>query len=351
SFIGTSTLATGTGYEILDMNYTIVGDDPAGAVTTDLCFCDELGDPPVATVIVVSGASVVPDQICDTITIAPPPEFEIDLVCSPDVADVTIDFTTQGDAPGTIPFDYLLLHRDGELIEFIDNPLGETSFSFFDDQDILPGATIIYQVIGVVFVNPTDTEATIVQASCEVNIVSLEVDGITNGGSGFWYGGDLVEIQGIGFLNGTDLMVDFGGIPGTDLMVIDNENLTVVSPAAVALGTVDVTVSNSIGTATIPDGFLYGFIRGDFDCNSAVDLGDAQGLLLYLFVQGDPPCCFDGSDANDDGALDAGDPITILFHLFDGGPPLPEPFPAVLGETLDPNDVGLDPTDDALICF
>ncbi|MCA8959902.1 MAG: IPT/TIG domain-containing protein [Planctomycetes bacterium] len=344
SFLGLATLPVGGPYDILDLDYTITG-AVSEATASDICFCDTLGSPPVATVIVVSGASIVPAQVCGSVSIAPPPEFFIDMVCTPDVADVTVNWTTQ-DMP---PFDYLTVHKDGVLVEFIDNPLGETSFSYFDDVDILPGATYTYQIIGVVFLDPMG-EATVIQAQCTVTIVSLEVDEIVDG-SGFFYGGDTVEIVGIGFLNGTDLMVDFGGNPGTDIMIIDNEHLTVVSPAADALGFVDVTVSNSIGTFTVPNGFLYGFIRGDFDCNSTVDLGDAQGLLLYLFVQGDPPCCFDGSDANDDGTLDAADPISILAHLFDGGAPLPEPFPDVLGEMLDPADVGLDPTDDALICF
>jgi len=38
--------------------------------------------------------------------------------------------------------------------------------------------------------------------------------------------------------------------------------------------------------------------------------------------------CMDAADANDDGAIDVGDAIRTLSHLFGGTGPLPEPFEA-----------------------
>ena len=70
------------------------------------------------------------------------------------------------------------------------------------------------------------------------------------------------------------------------------------------------------------------FIRGDFDRNSEVDLGDAVSIARYLFLGGTPPTCMDAADSNDDGILDISDPVYLLFYLFiANSPPPPEPFP------------------------
>ena len=37
--------------------------------------------------------------------------------------------------------------------------------------------------------------------------------------------------------------------------------------------------------------------------------------------------CRDAADANDDGAVDLSDAITVLGHLFMGASPIPPPFP------------------------
>lgn len=342
SFLGMATLPPGTGYEILDLSYEIAMIDPPLTEPTpaDVCFCDTLGDPPVATVIVVGGQSIIPTQVCGTATVAPPPDYCIDpfeCVAGTDNVTITWDSCT--------PFEYYVLNKDGELLSLLDPTDTE-----FVDFDVMPGVSYTYDLIGVAFPEPTGP-AVIEEELCEVTVISVEISEI-QGASGFFYGGDTVTILGMGFTSAPNLEVTFGANPGTDLMVVSDSELTVVTPAADALGTVDITVTNDAGTDTAVDAFLYGFVRGDIDCNTAVDIGDAQGLLLYLFLAGDPPCCFDAADANDDGTLNAADPISILAHLFDGGPALPAPFPQPLPEILDPASVGLDPTDDdPLICF
>ena len=52
------------------------------------------------------------------------------------------------------------------------------------------------------------------------------------------------------------------------------------------------------------------------------------------------PLCLDAADANDDGAVNIADAVSILGHLFGGEEPLPDPFLAC----------GPDPTDDSLTC-
>lgn len=341
SFLGMATLPPGTGYEILDLNYMVPAGDPVPDMdyTTDVCFCDTLGEPPVATVIVVGGQSIIPTQNCGELLVTPPPDYCIDpFDCVAGTDNVTI---TWGSCS---PFDYYLMHRDGEFLAMLDGTDTE-----FVDFDVLPGVTYVYDLIGIDFPEP-DGPAVIVEVLCEVTVISVEIGEIV-GASGFFYGGDTVTILGMGFMSAPNLEVLFGANPGLDVMVVSDSELTVVTPAADALGSVDLTVTNDAGTDTVVDGFFYGFVRGDIDCNRAVDIGDAQGLLLYLFLGGDPPCCFDAADANDDSQLNAADPISILAHLFDGGPPLPAPFPEPLPEILDPASVGLDPTMDGIICF
>ena len=67
---------------------------------------------------------------------------------------------------------------------------------------------------------------------------------------------------------------------------------------------------------------------------------DAVNLLGYLFVGADEPGCLDGADANDDGAVDIGDPILILGYLFTDGIAPSEPF----------EKCGTDPTADSITC-
>ena len=68
-------------------------------------------------------------------------------------------------------------------------------------------------------------------------------------------------------------------------------------------------------------------------------IGDPLAVLRFLFQEG-PLGCETRGDANDDGSLDLGDAIYLLFHLFAAGPPPPPPFEAP----------GADPTPDGLTC-
>jgi hypothetical protein len=62
--------------------------------------------------------------------------------------------------------------------------------------------------------------------------------------------------------------------------------------------------------------------------------------LSYLFAAGPAPSCLDAADANDRGAVDIADAISILSHLFANAGPLPAPF----------GQCGIDPTIDELGC-
>jgi len=83
-----------------------------------------------------------------------------------------------------------------------------------------------------------------------------------------------------------------------------------------------------------------GFIRGDADGTSSLNLSDAVFTLDHLFRSGPAPPCEDAADADDNGRLDITDAILILDHLFRGGVPPSAPYPLA----------GADPTPDGLAC-
>jgi len=87
------------------------------------------------------------------------------------------------------------------------------------------------------------------------------------------------------------------------------------------------------------DEYLPVFIRADSNADGAVDIGDPVSVLDYLFRYR-PVSCDDAADGNDDGALDIADAVWVLSYLFAAGPPPPAPFPTP----------GIDPTPDSLGC-
>ena len=82
-----------------------------------------------------------------------------------------------------------------------------------------------------------------------------------------------------------------------------------------------------------------GFVRGDANGDSKVDISDAVQILQVLFA-GAESNCDDALDANDSGDVNIADAIFVLSYLFANGAPIPEPFP----------EPGVDPTEDALGC-
>lgn len=79
-----------------------------------------------------------------------------------------------------------------------------------------------------------------------------------------------------------------------------------------------------------------GFIRGDANKDSGVDISDPVFVINYVFLGGRVPPCLDAADANNDTRLDISDSIWLLNYLFKGGPQPSEPFP----------QAGVDPSDD-----
>jgi len=78
--------------------------------------------------------------------------------------------------------------------------------------------------------------------------------------SGFVAGGDAVTLGGNGFQNGVvpgSTVVTLGGVAATNVMVVDDATVTADTPSVALPGAVDVTLSNSTGTDTLPSAFTY----------------------------------------------------------------------------------------------
>ncbi|MBI4607136.1 MAG: hypothetical protein HY721_34665 [Planctomycetes bacterium] len=82
------------------------------------------------------------------------------------------------------------------------------------------------------------------------------------------------------------------------------------------------------------------FVRGDSTADGEIEIADAIGALMYLFLGGIDLPCLEAADSNDSGELDIADAVFTLTYLLLGGSAPPAPFP----------DCGLDPTKDPLGC-
>lgn len=81
------------------------------------------------------------------------------------------------------------------------------------------------------------------------------------------------------------------------------------------------------------------FVRGDANQDGGLDIGDPLSTLNQLFL-GDLSTCVVASDANDDGARDLADVVFLLDSIFTGGALPTAPYP----------DCGVDPTPDTIEC-
>lgn len=82
------------------------------------------------------------------------------------------------------------------------------------------------------------------------------------------------------------------------------------------------------------------FTRGDANEDATVNLADAVTVLFHLFQGGPAPYCADAIDADDNGQVSISDPILILQYLYQGGATIAAPFP----------EAGFDATPDGLLC-
>ncbi|MBN1417143.1 MAG: hypothetical protein JXP34_00090 [Planctomycetes bacterium] len=114
------------------------------------------------------------------------------------------------------------------------------------------------------------------------------------------------------------------------------------SDPAVPAGSHTYLVGDAEGGADPPAAVWVGvrtFRRGDANDDGAIDAGDGIRILGALF-RGDSVACADAADVDDDGRLRINDPVALLLAIYGEAAPPPPPFAAW----------GDDPTDDGLDC-
>ena len=86
------------------------------------------------------------------------------------------------------------------------------------------------------------------------------------------------------------------------------------------------------------------FRRGDADNSGAANISDAVSILNFLFTAAGDPACAEAADVNDDGTINITDPVGLLEFLFGGGTAPADPGSATCGpDPADsPSDLGCD---------
>lgn len=346
-------LAPGQGYEVEVLTFKIltepaIGDPP---MALPVVFTDDLGDPAVATIYVKGGQSIPPVMENADVMVASGGDCMIqNFACTTDPDNAYLSWEFFG-CDGERPFDVLLLYRDGDMIAEV-GALGPGDTTF-EDLGLEPG--IYTYTLAWVYWPLSGDPITLDYVTCEAEVIALVVEdaapaeaflsGKVRNGLGELVPGELV-LTGRGFTALEDTQVFIGDKPVEVTEVIGDSEIRGTIPCMSVPGVYDIRLVNSRGEYTLPDAFMYGWMRGDVNIDGGIDIQDCIDLLNFLFkIEGwQPLICMDAADVNDSGFLDISDPIFLSYALFSGNTVLykiPEPYDAPLME---------DPTDDDLDC-
>lgn len=102
---------------------------------------------------------------------------------------------------------------------------------------------------------------------------------------------------------------------------------TLVIPLGSAFGEIPTLVDGTITMEEAPVE-IFGFIRGDANQDTQINMIDGVDLLNYLFISGaEPGVCLDASDFDASGTLGLEDAVGILLFMFLNGVQPQPPFP------------------------
>lgn len=302
-FTGCSPLPPGNDREL---NVATYGAGNA-AGSGNIGFCSTLGTPPVATVVVVGGASVTPVQVGATIQVVapPPPGFEF---IAPDVAAEFDPATGEGSFAIAVA-----IAEDPESAGFPNASQG-FSMALAHDPGILavmgaPGPSLPFEPdfvgpsvlaagwsIGVVY-SFLGTDVLAFPAATPVVEVAYAISGLA---------GSPATSTALSWSNA------LGSPPVANVVVVGGQSIA----ATFADGQVDLAPVSDLA-----------FIRGDCNADRRVNIADGIFLLNDLFLAGPDPSCSAACDTNDSGAIDLADAVSSIQYLLLGGPPPAAPFP------------------------
>lgn len=295
---GGELLPQAEGDDPYEINIATLGGIAEG--TADVCFCDTLGVPPVATVVVVGGASLPPLQNCGTVT------GVVDQAFDYHAGNVTASYCpTSGGGGASVQFGILdAFPGDGtdDTQGFsmgvandpaIATPTAINTFGPLSEPDFFGASTypdgwtigVVYSFLGGVFL--TFDTAT--------DVISVDYDAAGTGTTSL------------------DFVDTLGSPAVTNVVVVAGQSL----PA-------DTTASGSL---TFVELCATDFIRGDCNSDGIVNIADAIFAINSLFLGGPEGECLAACDSNADGMLDTSDATYTLNYRFLGGPAPSAPFP------------------------
>lgn len=271
--------------DLVEIDYEIIG-----TTDTTIDACSTLGTPPVATVVVVLGASIPPVTDSAFIDVIDPNE----LVAS------SATGLLGGQVDSTVSLNSVTLA-----------PIDAAQVSLSYDPGIVGVATVA-NTVGAEFFDVQPGPA----GQLVVGLVRDTSDPITD----TIPGGVLFTVTWDGLAVGTSAVsfVDGLGSPPIDNAVIIGQN----PPYQPTLIDGAITIVN-----------FNPFVRSDCNSDAIVNIADGVYALNFLFQGGPDPVCDDSCDSNDDGSIDAADAIYIFNYQFLEGPAPQAPFPAA---DLDP---------------
>ena len=311
-FTGCATLNEVTDFELLQIDYTVVGE--VGS-SSQLQFCS-YGSPLVTTVMVIDSESIVPTKQDSTIEILSPNFLTLGtgMGVVGQTAELPVSLTTERPIDGlsiAVGFDQSLLTFNGA-----------TAAGVAADADFVEvSGTAEPGTLGVGLVMSFSLSEEI-PIGDDQQVLSLEF-GVAND-----LGGQPAPLTTpVGFITSS-------GSPPITNRIVD--------------GSYSETPNLVDGSIELVD--FNPFVRGDCNRDSFVDIADGIAILAYLF-QGQPVCgnsgpCLDACDIDDSATptspgIGIGDAVYVFTYQFAGGSPPPAPFP----------NLGIDPTNgDGLGC-
>jgi hypothetical protein len=289
NLLGSVVIPPSPAVDVLHVNYTILG-----TADTSADFCNTLGSPPVATVVVVGGQSISPSLDNGLVDVLDPNQLIMSSATGVlgETADTSVSFNnvTLGGADAAS----LSIAYDAAICSPM-NVANDAGADFFSVQPSAAGEL----VIGLIM-DTSGTGATLPASPSNASLATIT-----------W----SCDTEGTSALTFTDGL----GSPPSDNTLVFGQGPT-YQPALID-GSLSVVNFNS-------------FTRGNCNNDGTVNVADGIYLLNYLFQGGAAPACADACDTDDDADIGVPDAISIFNYQFLDGPAPAAPFPAA----------GLDPT-------
>ena len=302
-FTGCAVIAEGaTGFQMATGNYTATAQG-----TGNIGFCDTLGSPPTATVVVIGGASIAPTQNNGTLEVVgvPDPEFTYS------AGNASANYPAGGGIGGVaLNAGFSIAEIDNSGIGGIfPNDTQGFSMGFANDAALVAPIAVNVTLPFTADFAETSTFAngwTLGVVYAFVGGVVLQFDSAREVANVDYEGlpGALAGVEGT---TSSPLTMDggLGSPPVSNVVVVGGGSL----PANGASGSLEFT-----GTTTNP------YLSGDCNGDTIVNIADIVWSLSELFGGGPSANCEIACDANGDGSHDAGDPVYNANYIFLAGP-------------------------------